>query len=311
MRERSRPARPRLRHVLRPRPGGRNHDVPHGGVIAARPDARNCWIFLPPDDPRAIRSRRDLARINAVMRQQRIMAQGAGRVFRAHACWPIWAAATAVSAGRGQAAAETLARREGRDRSTARPSSARETRAGFAALGWSCESHAGRYFRNLAAAFSPTSSPPICSCIISTMRRWRGCWRWWRRGPEALSPASRAARALPCWERGWSVSLGANDVTRHDAVASVRAGFAGKELSALWPGGWLELERTWRLSLHPSCSRRAMRYDAVIDRAQGPPARRRRGCWPRRAGMWRWWRRRNFPAARSAANSFPPPPCRC
>src|SRR5262249_46570355 len=30
-------------------------------------------------------------------------------------------------------------------------------------------------------------------------------------------------------------ALGCNDVTRHDAVVSVRAGFAGRELSALWP----------------------------------------------------------------------------
>ncbi|HEV7417627.1 MAG TPA: class I SAM-dependent methyltransferase, partial [Tianweitania sediminis] len=29
--------------------------------------------------------------------------------------------------------------------------------------------------------------------------------------------------------------IGANDVTRHDAPASVRAGFAGREVSALWP----------------------------------------------------------------------------
>jgi hypothetical protein len=35
-------------------------------------------------------------------------------------------------------------------------------------------------------------------------------------------------------------ALGANDVTRHDAVASVRAGFRGGELSAHWPrkDGW-------------------------------------------------------------------------
>jgi hypothetical protein len=35
--------------------------------------------------------------------------------------------------------------------------------------------------------------------------------------------------------------IGANAVTREDAVLSVRAGFAGNELSALWPvehGGW-------------------------------------------------------------------------
>ncbi|MBA3448575.1 MAG: hypothetical protein H0T56_13410, partial [Pseudaminobacter sp.] len=32
-------------------------------------------------------------------------------------------------------------------------------------------------------------------------------------------------------------AIGANDVTRHDAPASVRAGFAGSELSQLWPAG--------------------------------------------------------------------------
>ncbi len=29
-------------------------------------------------------------------------------------------------------------------------------------------------------------------------------------------------------------AMGANDVTRHDAPASVRAGFRGRELGALW-----------------------------------------------------------------------------
>ena len=29
--------------------------------------------------------------------------------------------------------------------------------------------------------------------------------------------------------------IGCNDVTRHDAVISIRAGFAGKAISALWP----------------------------------------------------------------------------
>jgi hypothetical protein len=36
--------------------------------------------------------------------------------------------------------------------------------------------------------------------------------------------------------------LGCNAVTRHDAVASVRAGFAGNELSRLWP-----LSKKWSL----------------------------------------------------------------
>jgi hypothetical protein len=35
--------------------------------------------------------------------------------------------------------------------------------------------------------------------------------------------------------------IGCNDVTRHDAIISVRAGFASNELSALWP------EKSWRV----------------------------------------------------------------
>jgi hypothetical protein len=52
-----------------------------------------------------------------------------------------------------------------------------------------------------------------------------------RRSPLALA-ASR-----------WLWLLGCNGVTRHDAVASVRAGFAGHELSALWPS---DTKRTLR-----------------------------------------------------------------
>ncbi len=32
-------------------------------------------------------------------------------------------------------------------------------------------------------------------------------------------------------------AIGCNDVTRHDAAASIRAGFRDGELSALWPAG--------------------------------------------------------------------------
>jgi hypothetical protein len=38
-------------------------------------------------------------------------------------------------------------------------------------------------------------------------------------------------------------AIGCNAVTRHDAVVSVRAGFSGGELSALWPD-----QQNWRLT---------------------------------------------------------------
>ena len=48
----------------------------------------------------------------------------------------------------------------------------------------------------------------------------------------AIEPR-RALWPLFCSRLLWAI--GCNRVTRHDAVVSVRAGFSGEELSALWP----------------------------------------------------------------------------
>jgi hypothetical protein len=48
---------------------------------------------------------------------------------------------------------------------------------------------------------------------------------------------------LPLWGSRLVGLIGANAVTREDAVLSVRAGFAGNELSTLWP----HEHRSWRL----------------------------------------------------------------
>lgn len=53
--------------------------------------------------------------------------------------------------------------------------------------------------------------------------------------------------------------IGANDVTRTDAVLSVRAGFCGSELSACWPGArseWQLDEKPARLFSHVFCAQR-------------------------------------------------------
>jgi hypothetical protein len=52
--------------------------------------------------------------------------------------------------------------------------------------------------------------------------------------------------------------LGCNGVTRHDAVASVRAGFSGSDLSQLWPysGQWALTERAAGLFSHLFVARR-------------------------------------------------------
>jgi hypothetical protein len=50
----------------------------------------------------------------------------------------------------------------------------------------------------------------------------------------------------------WLGLLGCNDVTRHDAVVSVRAGFADHELSTLWPADdkWMLREQSAGLFSH-------------------------------------------------------------
>jgi hypothetical protein len=64
---------------------------------------------------------------------------------------------------------------------------------------------------------------------------------------------------------GWSLffgrfvwMIGCNGVTQHDAIVSIRAGFDGQELSALWPknGSWVLEERAENLASHLFVARR-------------------------------------------------------
>jgi SAM-dependent methyltransferase len=80
--------------------------------------------------------------------------------------------------------------------------------------------------------------------------------------------ASRSRVFIACEPRRSAMSLagsrlvgliGCNDVTRHDAVASVRAGFSGCELSSLWPEheDWVLEERPAGVFSHLFIARRA------------------------------------------------------
>jgi len=63
---------------------------------------------------------------------------------------------------------------------------------------------------------------------------------------------------ISLWASRCVAGLGCNDVTRHDAVVSVRAGFRGHELSALWPDpkGWALTERAAGFFSHLFVARR-------------------------------------------------------
>ena len=200
---------------------------------------------LPSVDPRAVRSRRDLRRLNGWMRHPAIMAGtlhqtlpqrmpgaitelGAGdgnfllRVAqRISSCWPD--------------VAVTLLDRQ--------PTVSAETLAAFGALGWRVESvtadildwppapSAGEVaIANLFLHhYDETRLAELLRLISQRTRIF-----------IALEPR-RALWPLFCSRQLWVI--GGNDVTRHDAPASVRAGFSGKELSSLWPD-----RQKWRLT---------------------------------------------------------------
>jgi len=199
--------------------------------------------FLEAGDPRAIHSRRDLALINRVMRQDAIMARalrrlpvpkrladlggGDGRFLLrvARRLAPHWPGVTVMILDRQNIVSP-------------------ETRAGFAALGWRCEAFPGDVFETLAKV-----APDIVTANLFLHHL----------DDPALKPllalaAARAKAFVACEPRRSAFALlgarlvfalGANDVTRHDAAASVRAGFQGSELSHLWPRnhGWVLRER--------------------------------------------------------------------
>jgi hypothetical protein len=188
--------------------------------------------LLPPDDPRALRSRRDLVRVNAVMMQHRIMAG-------ALANFPPPLLLADLGGGDGRfllGVARRLKQWRGvraviLDRQSI---VSRDTQEEFRALGWSCEVMQGDIFETL-----PQLSPDIVTANLflhhledGTLTRLLGL------------VAERAGGFVTCEPRRSAFAvlgarlvfvLGANDVSRHDALASVRAGFTGRELSSLWP----------------------------------------------------------------------------
>jgi len=206
--------------------------------------------LLPPDDPQAVRSRRDLARINGVMFQHAIMARalsylppprriadlggGDARFLLgvARRLAPRWSGVTVLVCDRQDIVSAA-------------------TRAAFARLGWSVDVRRGDIFETLPQADIITANLFLHHFDDAALA-----------GLLALA-ATRTPAFVACEPRrnrfAWLAAhlvavLGANDVTRHDAVVSVEAGFTGHELSALWPPGWrLREQAAWPFS-HVFCA---------------------------------------------------------
>jgi SAM-dependent methyltransferase len=215
--------------------------------LAARSVTPEWLDTLPAEDPRAIRSRRDLVVVNALMGNARALASAlrAGKPRRI--------AELGGGSGRVLAnVAESLRAREPVEAVIVdlNPCVDDVARQRFARVHWHVASVRSDVFAWLEAQPEGAYDAIVANLFLhhfddAALRRMLGLIARKSRTFVACEPlrtrfAERAAYLLPL--------LGCNDVTRHDAVVSVRAGFRGREISALWPArGWTCEERRWGL----------------------------------------------------------------
>jgi 23S rRNA U2552 (ribose-2'-O)-methylase RlmE/FtsJ len=178
------------------------------------------WLDeLPPEDPRAVRSRADLRRVNAIMGNARIIARHLGQAQR-----------VADLGGGDGSLMQAVERRLKRSLEV----TIVDRIAGL------------EVFDFLAAPGKPLDA--IVANLFLHHLTDHDLRRLFtlaaQRAPLLVACEPRRSRfALAGAHLMWFI--GANDVTRHDAVLSVRAGFTGRELTDAWPiaDGWTLTER--------------------------------------------------------------------
>jgi hypothetical protein len=201
--------------------------------------------LLPPDDPRAIRSRQDLRRINGLMGNHLLMADALQKSFHDHPVKQI----VEIGAGDGSfllRVAQKIAPRWPDVQATLidlQKNISQETLAAFASLGWHAEAVVTDVFdwpqMESDAVIANLFLHHFDDIRLAELLRMISC----RTKLFIVIEPRRAPWPLFCSRLLWAI--GCNDVTCHDAVVSVRAGFYGSELSALWPEkhGWQLTER--------------------------------------------------------------------
>ncbi|HEY8518876.1 MAG TPA: hypothetical protein VIN61_02250 [Gammaproteobacteria bacterium] len=236
------------------------------------------WLDeLPPEDPRAVRARADLRRVNRLMGASSILRRALDECLAdappsAAAAFEPRSSLRLVELGAGDGTlALAIARRRARrwpgaaitflDR---RPVVAAETLEALRALGWRADVVAADAIEWLERTQPADGERPVLFANLF-VHHFAG---------EALERLLRGvaahAQAFACVEpRRSGIALagsrllglvGANDVTRHDGVASVRAGFTDGELEAAWAkaaaGDWTLAERAAGLFSHVFRTRR-------------------------------------------------------
>jgi len=191
-------------------------------------------------DPRAIAARRDLILVNRLMFQQAIIARLLGENVASPPRRVL-----EIGAGDGSFMLGIARRLAGKwpnvtltllDRADL---VTRARRAAFAELGWRAEAVTADIFDWLRTVGDARFDVVVANLFLhhfsdADLKRLFATLR--PRAPVFVAAEPRRSGfALAASRLLWAV--GAGDVTRHDAPASVRAGFRGMELSALWPAG--------------------------------------------------------------------------
>jgi Methyltransferase domain len=194
---------------------------------------------LPPDDPRALRSRRDLRRVNSWMDNAGITANA----LKENSGAPKHI--TELGAGDGKFLLQ-VARKINLQNVSAtlldrQKNISAETLAAFSKLGWRAEAV-------VADVFDWPKSP--AEIVVANLflhhfenERLKELLRTISRRVKLFVAIEPRRAPLPLFFSRLLWAIGCNEVTRHDATVSVRAGFFGEEISAHWPD-----KKNWRLT---------------------------------------------------------------
>jgi hypothetical protein len=215
---------------------------------------RSEWLDeLPADDPQAIRSRRDLRRVNAWMSNAVILARALKNALSQTPRRRI----VDIGAGDGTFLLSVAQQGFRTDFETGNRSALlvdrqallqAETQARFEKLNWRVCAMKADVFDFLGSGAEPADAV-IANLFLhhlSNEQLTRIFQLASERTPVFVAVEPRRSRLTLQFSRLLRL-IGCNSVTRHDAVISVRAGFAGRELSTLWP----DRDR-WRLTEEPA-----------------------------------------------------------